>query len=90
MTDTAWLRALPSLTGDAPTLAFDGLPDDPVVLFDTWIRHAAASGVAEPHAMTLSTVDAVARRPGAGGVLAGPAGPGPCAHRVPPTPRLDA
>ncbi|WP_136052476.1 pyridoxamine 5'-phosphate oxidase family protein [Microbacterium sp. K36] len=53
-----WLRALPTLTGVAPPLRLADLPDDPVLLFQDWVRAAAAAGVAEPHAATLATVDA--------------------------------
>ncbi|MFJ6531199.1 pyridoxal 5'-phosphate synthase [Microbacterium sp. NPDC091662] len=52
-----WLRGQPSLTGVAPTLDLAALPDDPVPLFVDWIGEAAESGVAEPHAATLATVD---------------------------------
>ena len=50
------LRAIPSLTGAAPPLDLDGLPSDPVALFLDWLTEARRD-VAEPHAMTLSTVD---------------------------------
>lgn len=50
------LRALSALTGEAPPLDFTVLPADPLELFTTWLQHAVATGVAEPHAMTLSTV----------------------------------
>lgn len=54
-----WLRSLPSLTGAAPaTTVFTAPPRDPVDLFLDWIREAAATGVDEPHAATLATVDA--------------------------------
>lgn len=55
------LRALPVLKGSAPF--FDPLdaPPDPTTLFGEWLRLAIHSGVAEPHAMTLSTVDAHGR-----------------------------
>ena len=55
---TRWLRAQPSLTGAPPPLSPSDLPADPIALFDTWIRHAADAGVAEPRAMTLATADA--------------------------------
>jgi pyridoxamine 5'-phosphate oxidase len=55
---TAWLRAQPSLTGAAPELELDDLPDGPVELFLAWIQDAVRSGVPEPHAVTLATVDA--------------------------------
>jgi pyridoxamine 5'-phosphate oxidase len=51
------LRALPSLAGVAPTFDREALPADPAVLFLEWLEHAERAGVAEPHAMTLSTVD---------------------------------
>jgi len=51
------LRALPALAGTAPTFDRESLPSDPVTLFLQWFVHAEHSGVAEPHAMTLSTVD---------------------------------
>lgn len=50
------LRALPALTGDAPPLDFAALPADPLELFTTWFQYAVATGVKEPHAMTLATV----------------------------------
>ena len=55
MTNETWLRSLPALTGTAP--AREAAPADPLRMFDAWIRLAAES-VAEPHAMTLATVDA--------------------------------
>lgn len=54
----SWLRAQPSLAGSAPALDTVSLPDEPHVLFEQWLRGAAAAGVAEPHVTTLSTVDA--------------------------------
>ncbi|GAB3148631.1 pyridoxal 5'-phosphate synthase [Microbacterium neimengense] len=53
-----WLRAQPSLAGSAPALDTANLPDEPHVLFERWLRGAAAAGVAEPHVARLSTVDA--------------------------------
>lgn len=53
-----WLRTQPALLGDPPPLDLDALPPEPDRLFRTWIREAADAGVAEPHAMTLATVDA--------------------------------
>ncbi|WP_101845445.1 pyridoxine/pyridoxamine 5'-phosphate oxidase [Zhihengliuella sp. ISTPL4] len=52
-----WLRAQPTLTGAAPPLVVEDLPDDPVPLFLDWLRSATAAGVPEPHAATLATVD---------------------------------
>jgi len=57
-TPAAWLRARPALTGSAPALHPDSVPDDPLALFLNWITSAAEAGVAEPHAATLATVDA--------------------------------
>ncbi|MFD5226915.1 pyridoxal 5'-phosphate synthase [Microbacterium sp. NPDC058342] len=57
MTDAAWLRSLRTLSGDAPAFDPAGAPADPVVLFRDWLADAVARGVAEPHAMTLATVD---------------------------------
>ncbi len=58
MTDAAWLRSLPSLTGDAPALDLRALPAVPAALFGEWLSDAVERGVPEPHAMTLATVDA--------------------------------
>jgi pyridoxamine 5'-phosphate oxidase len=58
MTVASWLRELPSLTGEAPPLDVRDVPADPVVLFRELLADAVARGVAEPHAMTLATVDA--------------------------------
>ena len=51
------LRSLPALAGVAPELEIEALPSNPVELFGEWFEQAVAAGVAEPHAMTLSTVD---------------------------------
>ncbi|MCR8630613.1 pyridoxine/pyridoxamine 5'-phosphate oxidase [Paenibacillus radicis (ex Xue et al. 2023)] len=52
------LRGLKSLTG--PFQAFDTsrLPENPGELFLQWLNLAIENEVKEPHAMTLSTVDA--------------------------------
>lgn len=55
------LRAIPVLTGVAPEFDHADVPDDPHVLFSEWLLAATRSGVAEPHAMTLSTVSADGR-----------------------------
>ncbi|KRQ22183.1 pyridoxamine 5'-phosphate oxidase [Mycobacteroides sp. H001] len=54
----SFLRALPVLSGSAPPFNIDGAPDEPLPLFAEWIEQAAQAGVPEPHAMTISTVDA--------------------------------
>ncbi|MEJ3405826.1 pyridoxamine 5'-phosphate oxidase family protein [Rathayibacter sp. YIM 133350] len=54
----SWLRAQPSLIGRALALDLTTLPDDPVELFLRWLGEAVRAGVAEPHAVTLATVDA--------------------------------
>lgn len=53
----ATLRALPSLTGTAPSIELDRLPADPLELFREWFDAAVALEVPEPAAMTLSTMD---------------------------------
>ncbi|HVX42243.1 MAG TPA: pyridoxal 5'-phosphate synthase [Mycobacteriales bacterium] len=52
------LRGLPSLDRPLPEFAADAAPDEPVTLFGAWLRDAIEAGVAEPHAMTLSTIGA--------------------------------
>jgi pyridoxamine 5'-phosphate oxidase len=54
----SYLRGLPVLTGANPGFDPADVPADPVSLFATWLQQAVAAGVEEPHAMTLSTVDA--------------------------------
>lgn len=49
------LRGLPVLAGAAPEFDPARAPDNPVDLFIQWLLHAIERGVAEPHAMTLST-----------------------------------
>lgn len=51
------LQDVASMTGQAPELDVDNLPDNPIALFVDWF-HAACGPVAEPKAMTLATVDA--------------------------------
>jgi pyridoxamine 5'-phosphate oxidase len=51
------LRGLPSLAGPLPAFDPAVAPADPTALFEEWLRYAIDSGVLEPHAMTLSTVD---------------------------------
>src|ERR1700754_1630945 len=58
---TARLRALRVFDTELPVFDPAGAPDDPVELFVTWLDEALEHGVAEPHAMTLSTVDADGR-----------------------------
>ncbi|WP_372969478.1 pyridoxamine 5'-phosphate oxidase family protein [Microbacterium sp.] len=53
-----WLRGRHALTGVAPDWDVRDLPEDPAILFADWVRAAAAAGVAEPHTVTLATVDA--------------------------------
>jgi pyridoxamine 5'-phosphate oxidase len=55
------LRGLRVLAGTAPPFEVKRAPADPVDLFTEWLCHAIDSGVPEPHAMTLSTVDEVGR-----------------------------
>lgn len=53
-----YLRRLPVLKGTAPGFDTDHAPAEPVLLFVAWLREAVDAGVVEPHAMTLSTVNA--------------------------------
>lgn len=55
------LRSLKSLPG--PYVPFDTTraPAEPEALFLEWLQMAIATGIREPHAMTLSTVDADGR-----------------------------
>lgn len=55
------LRGLPVLKGAAPPFDPSAAPDGPVELFAEWLDTAVRAGVTEPHAMTVSTVDAVGR-----------------------------
>lgn len=52
------LRALPAFPDDLPVLDPDAVPDDPAVLFMTWLEEAIATGSRQPHAMGFSTVTA--------------------------------
>lgn len=51
----AWIRAFPALSVTPPPFVPALTPQQ---LFVNWLTHAVADGIAEPHAMTLSTVDA--------------------------------
>lgn len=52
---------MPTLTGTAPPVDLDGLPDDPADLFRAWLDQAADAGVLEPHAVTIATSDHLGR-----------------------------
>lgn len=52
------LRPLKSLTGAPPPFDIEAAPHEPLELFVQWFTHAVQAGQVEPHAMTLSTVDA--------------------------------
>nr|WP_236646931.1 pyridoxal 5'-phosphate synthase [Micromonospora acroterricola] len=52
------LRGLPVFARPLPLFAPGDAPDHPDDLFVSWLGEAVAAGVMEPHAMTLSTVDA--------------------------------
>ncbi|MFJ2369979.1 pyridoxal 5'-phosphate synthase [Microbacterium sp. NPDC087665] len=52
----AWLRAQPSLSGNAPAWDIGDLPAAPEDLFVAWLTQAIDDGVAEPLAATLATV----------------------------------
>lgn len=51
------LRAIRVFGGNLPTFDPDDVPADPTTLFAKWLLEAIEAGVAEPHAMILSTVD---------------------------------
>jgi pyridoxamine 5'-phosphate oxidase len=55
------LRALRVFEGELPAFDPEGAPFQPDDLFLRWLLEAIEAGVKEPHAMTLSTVDADAR-----------------------------
>ncbi|MFF3562759.1 pyridoxal 5'-phosphate synthase [Streptomyces sp. NPDC002574] len=52
------LRSIEVFAGDLPGFDPAAAPEDPVALFTEWLLAAVRAGVREPHAMTLSTVDA--------------------------------
>ncbi|PRY14151.1 pyridoxine/pyridoxamine 5'-phosphate oxidase [Kineococcus rhizosphaerae] len=52
------LRALPVFDRELPAFDPSTAPADPLDLFGSWFADALAAGVPEPHAVTLSTVDA--------------------------------
>ncbi|WP_445165404.1 pyridoxine/pyridoxamine 5'-phosphate oxidase [Mycolicibacterium sp. Dal123E01] len=56
-----YLRALPVLSGTAPGFDLNDAPNEPISLFVAWLHGAVDAGVPEPHAMTMSTVDAHGR-----------------------------
>jgi pyridoxamine 5'-phosphate oxidase len=58
------LRGLPVLVGCAPVFDPAEVPEDPVALFTDWLRYAVRVELPEPHAMTVSTVDARGRPSG--------------------------
>ncbi len=55
------LRSLPVFAGELPGFDPSDAPEHPAALFWRWLEEAIDAGVREPHAMTLSTVDAAGR-----------------------------
>jgi pyridoxamine 5'-phosphate oxidase len=55
--NAAMVRSIRSLTGTPAPFDLDALPATPDQLFAQWLAHAVDAGVAEPLAVTLSTVD---------------------------------
>ena len=55
------LRSLPVFAAPLPHFAVEQAPDRPSALYVEWLTGAIEAGVPEPHAMTLSTVDASGR-----------------------------
>ncbi|MFJ9338811.1 pyridoxamine 5'-phosphate oxidase family protein [Streptomyces sp. NPDC101733] len=53
-----WLRDLEVFAGPPPAFDPESAPTEPVRLFLSWLVEAVTDGVRDPHAMTLSTVDA--------------------------------
>ncbi|MCM8556663.1 pyridoxine/pyridoxamine 5'-phosphate oxidase [Sphingomicrobium sediminis] len=51
------LRDLSALKGPYAPFSVDKARNDPIDLFESWLRAAIKAGISEPHAMTLSTVD---------------------------------
>ncbi len=51
------LRGLPVFAGELPDFDPASAPEDPLELFPEWLAQAVRAGVAEPHAMTVTTVD---------------------------------
>ncbi len=51
------LRSLPVLDGVIPDFDPESVPVSPATLFTTWLTTAIDAGVAEPHAMVVSTCD---------------------------------
>jgi pyridoxamine 5'-phosphate oxidase len=58
MTVRDLLRGLPVLAHEMPSFHPTAAPADPLALFVDWMAGAIDAGVDEPHAMTVSTVDA--------------------------------
>lgn len=52
-----WLRDVPVLTGNSPAVDIAAIPTNPVDMFQQWLHEAVDTGVPEPHAMVVSTVD---------------------------------
>ncbi|MEV0986038.1 pyridoxal 5'-phosphate synthase [Streptomyces sp. NPDC049949] len=57
----AALHSLRVWDGPLPGFDPDAAPAEPLALFREWFLHAAAAGQAEPHTMSLATVDADGR-----------------------------
>ncbi|WP_308296597.1 pyridoxamine 5'-phosphate oxidase family protein [Streptomyces sp. ISL-44] len=53
-----WLRGIEVFARPLPAFAHEQAPAEPAALFVTWLAEAVAAGLPDPHAMTLSTVDA--------------------------------
>ena len=61
MTVRDLLRGLPVFDRPLPAFDTESVPSEPSALFLAWLQEAIDAGVSEPHAMTLSTVDAEGR-----------------------------
>ncbi|WP_017541216.1 pyridoxine/pyridoxamine 5'-phosphate oxidase [Nocardiopsis halophila] len=52
------LRDVPVFAGSAPGFDPSSAPDEPLELFEEWLRQAVEAGVSEPHAAVVATADA--------------------------------
>jgi pyridoxamine 5'-phosphate oxidase len=60
MSEASWrdrLRGLTVFGGQLPAFDTDIAPDDPAELLAEWLAFALETGVSQPHAMTIATVD---------------------------------
>ncbi|MFK8912393.1 pyridoxamine 5'-phosphate oxidase family protein, partial [Streptomyces sp. YS-3] len=56
-----YLHTLRVWDTELPRFAPEDAPEEPVALFQEWLTHAGRAGQAEPHTMSLATVDGEGR-----------------------------